>query len=321
MSRSRIVCAGPLPEPGPDLLGSLGDLVEAPDGEPATLLPLLADADVLIARGPTRVPAELIAAAPRLRAIGRNGIGVDGIDLAAATRCGVAVVVVPDGAVDAVSEGTLALLLALAKRLGELDALVREGDWDGRDRIALGDLAGATLAVVGAGRIGRRVAQLGVAFGMDVLAVDPALDPAGAGLPAGVRAAPLRAAVAAADYLTLHVPLTAATRGLIDRTLLATARPGLRLVNVSRGAVAPLDELEGALAAGILAGVGLDVFDPEPPDPGHPIFRRAEVLCSPHALALTPAARRRTFQLLAGGLAEVLSGRRAPAVANPDVYA
>jgi hypothetical protein len=109
------------------------------------MLTLLASATVLIARGPTRVTAELIDAVPELRAIGRNGIGVDGIDLAAATRRGVAVVIVPDGAVATVAEGTFALLLALAKRLRELDGLVRDGDWDSRDRIVLGDLAGATL--------------------------------------------------------------------------------------------------------------------------------------------------------------------------------
>jgi len=319
VSRPRIVCAGPLPAPGLEILAPLGDLLEAPDGEPATMLPLLADAEVLIARGPTRVTAELIDAAPALRAIGRNGIGVDGIDLAAATRRGVAVVVVPDGAVNAVAEGTFALLLALAKRLRELDALVHSGDWGGRDRIVLGDLAGATLGLVGVGRIGRRVAQLGVAFGMDVLAADPALD-GGLALP-GVRGAELEEVVSGADYLTLHVPLTSATTGLVDRALLQGARPGMHLVNVSRGAVAPLDDLESTLSAGILAGVGLDVFSPEPPDLTHPIFRRPEVLCSPHALALTPAAQRRTFTLLREGLAAVLAGRRAPAVANPELYA
>lgn len=319
MSRPRIVCAGPLPPPGPELLGAVGELVEAPDGAAETLAPLLAEANVLIARGPTRVSAELMDAAPRLRAIGRNGIGVDGVDLAAASERGIAVVVVPDGAVDAVAEGTFALLLALAKRLAELDALVRGGDWEGRDRVALADLAGATLAVVGAGRIGRRVAEIAVAFGMEVLAVDPGLA-TGPAPPPGVRAAELEAAVASANFLTLHVPLTSATDGLVDRALLARAQPGLTLVNVSRGAVAQLDELEAALAGGSLGGVGLDVFAPEPPDLGHAIFRRPEVLCSPHALALTPAARRRTFAALAEGLAAVLAGDRPAAVANPELY-
>lgn len=321
MSRPQILTAGPLPAAGRTLLAPLGDLVEAPDGEESTLLGLIATADVLIARGPTRVTAELIDAGSRLRAIGRNGVGVDAVDLSAATRRGIPVVVVPDGAVDAVAEGTFALLLALTKRLSELDRLVRAGDWDGRDRVALGDLAGATLGLVGAGRIGRRVAELALAFGMTVLAADPALELGSGAADAGLRAVPLSELVGAADFLTLHVPLTPATSGLIDRAVLDLARPGLRLVNVSRGAVAPLDDLESALGAGILAGVGLDVFTPEPPDLDHPIFRRPEVLCSPHALALTPAAQRRTFSLLYQGLAAVLAGDRAPVIANPAVYA
>jgi D-3-phosphoglycerate dehydrogenase len=116
------------------------------------------------------------------------------------------------------------------------------------------------------------------------------------------------------------VPLTAATRGLVSRELLSRARPGLRIVNMSRGAVAPLDVLHHGLLSGALGGVALDVFDPEPPDPAHPLFERGDVLCSPHALALTAAATRAVYAAMSEGMAAVLDGGRAPHVANPAVY-
>jgi phosphoglycerate dehydrogenase-like enzyme len=306
-----IVAAGPLADPAPEVLARFGRVVVAAEDSDAGLRPLLADAVGLVARGPTRVTAALLDAAPRLRVIGRTGVGVDGIDLDAATARGIPVVVTPGANAAAVAEGAIALLLALVKRLPALDRSVREGRWTDRDRLAPGDVAGTTVAIAGLGAIGRRTAALARALGMDVVACDPAL---------GEESVALGQAVALADHLVLHVPLTPATRGLVSHELLAQAKPGLRLVNLSRGEVAPLDVLEAGLRSGVLSGVALDVFDPEPPDPAHPLLRRPDVICSPHALSLTPAAARAVAEAMSAGMAAVLDGGRAPHVANPAIY-
>lgn len=318
MSSPAIVAAGPLSEPAPEILGRFGPIAVASDDSEETLRPLLADALGLVARGPTVVSASLLEAAPRLRVIGRTGVGVDRIDLEAATARGIPVVITPGANADAVAEGTIALLLSLVKRLPALHAAVREGRWAERDALGVGDLAGTTIAIAGYGAIGRRVAALSRALGMHVIVCDPSLD-AAAAAEAGVELASLEDAVARADHLTLHVPLSDDTRGLVSRRLLARARPGLRIVNVSRGAVAPLDVLYEGLVSGALGGVALDVFEREPPEP-HPLFERDDVICSPHALALTPAANRAVFAAMSEGMAAVLAGGRAPHVANPAVY-
>lgn len=307
-----IVVGGRLPAPGPELLQELGALRYAENDALHTLAPLLAEADVLIARATTRVGAELLDLAPRLRVVARTGVGVDLIDLAAVRARGVAVLVAPDASTHAVAEGALTLLLALAKRLPELDRIVRSGDWPEREHVTPRELGGASLAVIGYGQIGRRVAQLASAFGMDVLAVDPALEGAGR-VPdhEGVRPLGLRAALERADYASLHLPLTSLTRGMIDLSLLESAKPGLVLVNLSRGGIAPLDVLEAALDRGLLRGVGLDVFDPEPPPPSHPLFRRPNVICTPHTLGLTSATWRRMFETLRDDLSGVLAGASA----------
>ena len=248
--------------------------------------------------------------------IGRTGVGVDLVDLRAATRGGIPVVVTEAG-LEAVAEGALAMILALAKRLPALDRLVREGRWWERDEVEIGDVAGSTLGIVGLGRTGRRLATLARALGLRVLAHDPYVE-AGA---VGVDLVGLRTLFAESDFVSLHPPLTPETRGIVDASLLAAARPGLILVNLARGAlVSSPDDLLAALDSGQLAGVGLDVFESEPPDVSHPLFRDPRVLLSPHALALTRGARERTYREMAEGMAAVLRGGRAPAVANPEVY-
>ena len=319
MSAPAIVAAGPLADPAPEVLGRFGRVVVAERDCEEALRPLLGEAVGLVARGPTVVSAGLLAAAPRLRVIGRSGVGVDRIDLGAATARGIPVVITPGANAGAVAEGTIALLLALVKRLPRLHAAVRDGRWSERDALDVGDVAGTTSAVAGFGAIGSRVAALAAGLGMEVLVCDPALE-AHAARAAGVELVSLDDAVARADHLTLHVPLTERTRGLVSRRLLAGARRGLRVVNVSRGAIAPLEVLHEGLVAGVLGGVALDVFEQEPPDPSHALFARDDVICSPHALALTPAANRAVFGAMSEGMAAVLMGGRAPHVANPAVY-
>ncbi len=291
----------------------LGEIVVADE---QTLPKLVRDAEALIVRGDSTVDAALIDAAPRLRVIGRSGVGVSEIDLDAATRRGIPVVVTPGAGARAVAEGALALLLALAKRLPELDRAVREGRWAARDEIEVRDLEGATLGIVGFGLIGRELARVVAPFELRLLAHDPYAQPA-----ADVELVDLSALFARSDFVSVHAPLTDETRGMIDAGLLQRAKPGLIFANLGRGAlVRSLDDLLAALESGRLAGVGLDVFDPEPPDVSHPLFRHPGVLLTPHTLGLSRRARERIFREAAEGILAVLGGRRPRAVANPELY-
>ena len=264
----------------------------------------------IVARAAAVIDAALIEAAPQLRVIGRSGVGVERVDLDAATRRGIPVVVTPNGGTRGVAEGALALMLHLVKRLGPLTALVADGRWREREALPLGDLDGATLAVIGFGRIGRRVAELARALGMRVLAHDPYSDNAPYGFEAALRAA---------DVISLHAPLTAETEGLVGEAALRLVKPGAVLINCGRGGLLDLDAAYAALLDGRLSGIGLDVFDPEPPH-DHPLLHHPDVVLTPHVMALSRRARALVFEEMAAGMDDVLSGRRAAAVANPHVY-
>lgn len=317
--RGPILALGPVDTLVADRLRPYGEVVQAsPDG--ASLADLLPLAIGLIARGNSVVDRPLIEAAPRLRVIGRTGIGVDLVDLRAASERRIPVVVTPNAGTNAVAEGALALILHLVKRLGPLTELVRDGRWAERESVELGDLDGATLGVIGFGRIGRRLAELCTVLNMRVVAYDPYADPATA---AGmhVELVTLERLAEVSDVISLHAPLTAETTRLVDAGVLARMRPGTVLVNCGRGGLLDLDAVHAALLDGRLAGVGLDVYDPEPPPPGgHPIFRHPAVVLTPHVLGLSGRGRRRTFEEMSEGMAAVLAGGRAPFVANPEIY-
>jgi phosphoglycerate dehydrogenase-like enzyme len=285
----------------------LGDVRFVENPTPADL----AVAVGAIVRADAVVDSVLLARAPCLKVIARTGVGVDLVDVTAATDRGLPVVITPGSGTPAVAEGVLALTLHLVKRLGPLTSLVREGRWSERGELPAGDLDGATIGIVGYGRIGRRVGELAEAFGMRVLAHDP-MSPA----PAGRDCPDLDELVATADVLTLHLPLTDRTRHLVDRRLLAGVRPGTVLVNCGRGGLIDQDAVLDALTTGRLGGVGLDVFDPEPP-PHHPLFDHPDVVLTPHLMGMTRQATLATFTDAARGVADVLAGRPPHAVANP----
>ena len=272
----------------------------------------LAIAEGAIVRADAVVDGALLARAPRLRVLARTGVGVDLVDLEEASARGIAVVITPGAGTRAVAEGVLAHALHLVRRLGPLTRLVREGRWAERTGVAVGDLDGAAIGIIGYGRIGRRVGELAAAFGMRVLAHDPISPP-----PADVDCPDLGELAEASDVLTLHAPLTAATYHLVDARLLGRVRPGAILVNCGRGGLLDLDAALAALDAGRLGGIGLDVFDPEPP-PHHPLFDHPNVVLTPHLMGLTRRATAATFAAAARGIADVLAGRRPPALANPD---
>jgi D-3-phosphoglycerate dehydrogenase len=288
------------------VLGDAVDFVAQPGPEE------LANAEGAIVRADAVVDAALLVRAPRLRVLARTGVGVDLVDVEEASARGIAVVITPGAGTRAVAEGVLAHALHLVKRLGPLTRLVREGRWADRTGVTVGDLDGATIGIIGYGRIGRRVGELAAAFGMRVLAHDPISPP-----PAEVDRPDLGELAAASHVLTLHAPLTEATYHLVDAGFLGRIRPGAVLVNCGRGGLLDLDAALSALESGRLGGIGLDVFDPEPPS-HHPLFDHPDVVLTPHLMGLTRRATAATFAAAARGVSDVLAGRRPAALANPD---
>ena len=271
----------------------------------------LAIAQGAIARADARVDQEFLARAPRLRVVARTGVGVERVDLDAATARGIAVVITPGAGTAAVAEGAIAMALHLVKRFGPLTTLVRSGQWAARDSVTVGDLGGSVLGVVGYGRIGQRAALLGAALGMQVLAHDPVSEP-----PAEVRCTDLEDLVGRSDVITLHLPLLASTHHLVGPELLRRVKAGAILVNCGRGGLVDLDAVHEALEDGRLGGVGLDVFDPEPPE-HHPLFDHPNVVLTPHLMGLSRQATAATFTDAAQGVLDVLTDRPPTAVANP----
>ncbi len=271
----------------------------------------LSHAQGAIARADAVVDREFLSRAPLLRVVARTGVGVERVDLEAATARGIAVVVTPGAGTNAVAEGAIAMAMHLVKRFGRLTALVRDGHWADRGSVSVGDLAGSVLGVVGYGRIGRRAAELGTALGMQVLAYDPVSEP-----PADVRCDDLAELVSRSDVITLHLPLLESTHHLLDAELLGQVKPGALLVNCGRGGLIDLDAVHAALLDGRLGGVGLDVFDPEPPQ-HHPLFDHPDVVLTPHLMGLSRQGTAATFVDAATGVVDVLDGRQPAAVANP----
>jgi len=272
----------------------------------------LAEALGAIVRADPLVDKAFLDRMPKVRVLARTGVGVERVDLRTATERGIAVVVTPGTGATAVAEGAIGMAMHLIKRFGRLTALVRDGRWAQRASVPVGDLDGAVLGVIGFGRIGQRAAALGAALGMTVLAYDPVSQP-----PADVRCADLADLIRRSDVLTLHLPLLESTHHLVNEALLAQVKRGAVLVNCGRGGLVDLDAVHAALLAGRLGGVGLDVFDPEPPA-HHPLFDHPDVLLTPHVMGLSRRATAATFTAAAEGVVAVLTGGPPEAVANPD---
>ena len=258
------------------------------------------DADGLLCLLTDRIDAALLDACPRLRVVANYAVGTDNVDLAECARRGIAVGRTPDVLTDATADLTWALILAVARRLPEAAAAVGEGRWRTWEpaRWLGAGLAGATLLVVGPGRIGRAVGRRGEAFGMRV---------AYAG-----RGDDLHPLLSDADVVSLHAPLTSATRGLIGPAALEAMRPGAILVNTARGALVDQRALAGALRAGRLAGAGLDVTDPEPLPPDDPLLGAPNLLVLPHVGSATVQARAAMTQRCVENLRAGLAGAALP---------
>jgi D-3-phosphoglycerate dehydrogenase len=248
----------------------------------------LADADALIVRSATRVTDELLGQAPRLRIVGRAGVGVDNIDLEAATHRGILVVNTPGSSATSVAEHTLALMLAMARSVPQLNAAMHAGRWE-KSGAAGAELRGKTLGLVGLGRVGGEVARRAKALEMRVLAHDPYLN-AERAAEWGVELMPLAEMLGQADYVSLHTALSPATEGLINQATLAQMKRGARLINTARGELVDEAALAEALGSGHLAGAGLDVFAIEPPG-NSPLMALPNVIATPHVAGSTAEAQ------------------------------
>lgn len=293
---------------------------EATADEVCALLP---QAEAIVLGGGLHLDCLQMDVAGKLEVIGRNGVGLDNVDVVAATERGIPVTFTPYGPTESTAEHALMLILATARRLSQMDRAVRSGNFDIRDQAeAMGhEMEGKALGVVGLGRIGRRVVEMAsLALHMAVYAFDPHLDAATVGRLGAVRVDSLVEMAAMVDVLSIHTPLLPETRHLIDRDVLRAARPGMILVNTSRGPVVDEAALIEALQDGRLAGAGLDVFDPQPPAAGNPLLRFEQVVLTPHVASFTHEGRLRMGWTVVEDVLRALRGEKPEYLANPAVW-
>ena len=257
--------------------------------------------------------------APDLLGVFRTGIGYDTVDLEAATRRGIAACNVPQGPTVPTAEHSVALLLAAAKQLVRSNDRLREGTGNYYLRHQAMELDGKTLGLVGYGRIARRVGAVGLALGMNILAHDPYLPDEG--FPPEVeRASTLEELLGRSDAVSVHIPMSPGNSRMFNADAFAVMKKGALFVNAARGGLVDHDDLIDALDSGRLSGAGLDVTDPEPLDPDHPLLHRTDVMVTPHVASATPEARERMFTTALDQALMVLEGKRPPHLLNPDAW-
>jgi len=283
------------------------------DLSPEELLAEIATADALVIRSETQVTADVLDAGRRLVVVGRAGIGLDNVDVAAATRRGVMVVNAPQSNIISAAEHAMALLLAQARNLPQAHGSLKAGRWE-RSRWSGVELHGKLLGVVGLGRIGALVAQRASAFGMQLAAYDPYVAPERA-RQMGIELMSLEELVATADFLSIHLPKTPETLGLIGREILSKAKPSLRIVNTSRGGIIDEDALAWAIGEGLVAGAALDVFAKEPTTES-PLFALDSVVVTPHLGASTREAQDKAGETIAEQVQLALAGEFVPYAVN-----
>ncbi len=286
----KILVADDVSDSGLQPLRNAGFVVEkrtrlAPDA----LRDALRDCEGLIVRSATKVTADLMDRAPKLRVIGRAGVGVDNIDVPAATVRGIVVMNAPDANTITTAEHTIALIIALARQVPQAHSSLRAGHWE-RKRFIGVELQGKTLGVIGLGRIGRAVAARARGLGMNIVAYDPFIVPEQA-RDLEIEMASLDDVFTRADFLTVHTPLTPETRSIIGREAFAKMKPGVRIVNCARGGLVDETALCEAIKSGMVAGAALDVFAEEPPPRDHPLLALEEVIATPHLGASTTEAQ------------------------------
>ncbi|HVC14905.1 MAG TPA: phosphoglycerate dehydrogenase [Acidimicrobiales bacterium] len=311
---ARVLVTEKIAERGLELLAEGGHDVDVREGlSPDQLLDVVAGAHALVVRSATTVTAAVLAAANELVVVGRAGVGLDNVDVEAATARGVMVVNAPTSNILSVAEQAMGLLLAQARNIPQAHAALVAGRWE-RARWEGVELYGKTLGIVGLGRAGSYVAQRAAAFGMRLLGYDPYVS-ADRARSMGVELRSLAEVFADSDFVTIHVPKTAETTGLVGRELLLKAKPGIRIVNTSRGGIVDEEALYDALRAGTVAGAALDVFSTEPPGPS-PLFELDNVVVTPHLGASTEEAQDKAGVTIAEQVLLALAGDFVPFAVN-----
>ncbi|HVC52543.1 MAG TPA: phosphoglycerate dehydrogenase [Stellaceae bacterium] len=288
--------------------------------KPAELAACIGEYDGLAVRSATKVTAALLAAAGRLKIIGRAGIGVDNIDVPAATQHGIVVMNTPYGNSITTAEHTIALLFALAREIPAADRSTQAGKWE-KSRFMGVELYGKTLGIIGCGNIGSIVADRAQGLRLKVVAYDPFLS-AERAVELGVERVSLEDLLARSDFITLHTPLTDATRNLIDAAAFAKMKPGVRLINCARGGLVVEADLAAALDSGKVAGAAIDAFVEEPAPQSNPLFGRDNVVATPHLGAATSEAQENVALQIAEQMSDfLLTGATANAVNMPSLTA
>lgn len=315
VARPIVIVAEAIAEAGLDALNRECEVVDLVGADRSAVIEALANAAALIVRSETTVDREMIEAAPLLQVVGRAGIGVDNIDLDAATEQGVLVVNAPNANTISAAEHTMALLLAQARRVPEADQSLRSGRWD-RELFQGMELHGKTLGVLGLGKIGTLVAQRASSFGMTIIAYDPYVA-VNRAQRLGVELLPLTEVFARADVITIHLPRNAETENLITTESIATMRDGVRIINVARGGIINEADLADAVESGKVGGAGVDVFEVEP-STDSPLFRVPQIVVTPHLGASTREAQDKAGTAVAQAVADALAGHLVLSAVNLD---
>jgi len=308
MSKPIVLLYEPMHEKAVAWLAERAEVRMAPSLDEEALLQTVPDVEGIIIRANGKVTRRLMQAAPRLKVVGRHGVGVEAIDRLAAADLGITIVNTPNANDESVAEHCLGMMLVLAKRMHAADRALRAGDWEARYRLIGVELEGKTLGLVGFGNIGRRLARMGhFGLGMPIMYHDVVSFPE-AERELGAKRASLDQVLSQADVVSVHVPLVKETHGLIGEAALRRMKPGALLINSARGAVVDPAALLRALQEGWIGGAGLDVFDPEPLPKSHPLLTLDNVVLSPHMAAHTDEGLYR-MALVVTDVMAVIEGR------------
>ena len=284
----KVLVSDSLAEEGVRRLESGADVDVITNLSPEELIEKIKDYDALVIRSGTKVTADVIKAADRLKVIGRAGVGIDNVDVEAATKKGIIVLNTPGGNTISAAEHTIAMMLALARNIPQANAALHKGEWN-RKKYTGVEFFNKTLGIVGLGRVGAEVATRMKSFGMQILAFDPFVTEERA-KQMGLTLAPLETVLREGDFITVHTPLTNETRNLIDEDEFKIMKPGVRIVNCARGGIINEAALAKAVAEGKVAGAAVDVFTKEPPT-GNPLLEQEKIITTPHLGASTAEAQ------------------------------
>ncbi|ORC37961.1 phosphoglycerate dehydrogenase [Marispirochaeta aestuarii] len=314
-----VLISHPLYKPGMDAINGKADLIIPNNGDSDIIIEDLKKADGFILRI-GKIDRKAIDACEKLKVITRPGVGVDNVDVQAATERGIPVVICPAANARAVAEHTLALIFGISKNIVESDVETRKGNFGIRNKYAAVELLGKTVSVIGLGNIGRTVAQLCAGVGMKVCAYDPFLDRKDVEALGYTYAGDLQQAVEAGDYVSLHMPSMPETRNMINSQILAAMKKSAFLINCARGDIVDETALFEALKNESIAGAAVDVLADEPMKAEHPLMKLSNLIVSPHMAAQTRETTSAVVTMAVQGTLAVIEGEKWPHVCNPEVY-